>query len=334
MEQNKTACPITSSSSSSSMAEDLDQEFKELLSSLPKAKGWTHDLFLYQGFWCPAVYIRGVISFQKHFQAQDQDILIASNPKSGTTWLKALTFSIVNRARFTFSTTPLLTSNPHHLAPFLELDLFGKMELPDLSTIPSPRLFSTHMPYAALPESIKKSNCSVVYICRNPFDAAVSLWHFVRQLGIEMQTSMDELFDIYFNGIYEFGPFWEQVLGYWKESLEKPDKVLFLKYEDLKEDIVLQLKRIAEFIGYPFSQEEEKQGVIEEIAKLCSLSSLKDLEANKKGSYLSVYPHKDSIRQGNVGEWADSISPSLKQHLENVMQEKLSGTGLSFKLSC
>jgi hypothetical protein len=37
------------------------------------------------------------------------------------------------------------------------------------------------------------------------------------------------------------------VLGYWKASLERPDKVLFLKYEDLKEDIISNLKKIAGF---------------------------------------------------------------------------------------
>ncbi|WKA11030.1 hypothetical protein VitviT2T_028565 [Vitis vinifera] len=31
---------------------------------------------------------------QEHFQAQPSDIILSSAPKTGTTWLKALTFSI------------------------------------------------------------------------------------------------------------------------------------------------------------------------------------------------------------------------------------------------
>ncbi|XP_050206967.1 cytosolic sulfotransferase 15-like [Mercurialis annua] len=310
---------------------------EQLIASLPKATSVSSlaELCLYQGFWCPTRLLPNVLSFQKHFQAQHQDILVASVPKCGTTWLKALVFSIVNRTRYDSSTTPLLSSNPHPLVPFLELEVFSKKDVPDLTTIPSPRLFSTHMPYAALPESIRNSDASVVYICRNPFDAAVSLCHHLDELksSSEAQKSMEEAIDMYFKGIAGFGPFWDHVLGYWKESSEKPKKVLFLKYEDLKEDIVGELKRIAEFIGYPFSEEEERRGIIQEIANMCSLRSLKELEVNKSGTYLEVHPNTAFFRKGNVGGWADYISPPLKQRLENVMHEKLSGSGLSFKLS-
>ncbi len=56
---------------------------------------------------------------------------------------------------------------------------------------------------------------------------------------------LDEAFEMYCKGIIGFGPFWEHMLGYWKESIEKPHKVLFLKYEDMKEDITSQLKILA-----------------------------------------------------------------------------------------
>ncbi|WP_369127608.1 sulfotransferase domain-containing protein, partial [Mangrovimonas futianensis] len=49
-------------------------------------------------------------------------MLICSVPKSGTTWLKALTFSIVTRTQFDKSTTPLFSKNPHNCVPFLETD--------------------------------------------------------------------------------------------------------------------------------------------------------------------------------------------------------------------
>ncbi|WJZ85590.1 hypothetical protein VitviT2T_005116 [Vitis vinifera] len=41
-------------------------------------------------------------------------------------------------------------------------------------------------------------------------------------------------------------------------SRGRPDKVLFLKYEDLKEDIGTHIKRLAHFLGFPFSEEEER----------------------------------------------------------------------------
>ena len=44
----------------------------------------------------------------------------------------------------------------------------------------------------------------------------------------------------------------------------------FLRYEEMMEDSVGNLKKLAEFIGCAFSQEEEKQGIIEGIVSLCS----------------------------------------------------------------
>ncbi|KAK3188524.1 hypothetical protein Dsin_028085, partial [Dipteronia sinensis] len=45
-----------------------------------------------------------------------------------------------------------------------------------------------------------------------------------------------ESFKMVCNGIQNVGPFEEHILGYWKSSLDNSHKILFLKYEDLKED--------------------------------------------------------------------------------------------------
>ena len=84
-------------------------------------------------------------------------------------------------------------------------------------------------------------------------------------------------------GASEYGPYGDHLLGYWKESLERPERVLFLKYEDLKGDLSSHLKGLADFLGHPFSVEEEREGVVEKIAKLCSFESLSSLEVNKTG---------------------------------------------------
>ncbi|KAL6288604.1 hypothetical protein ACE6H2_006114 [Prunus campanulata] len=76
----------------------LTDECIELPLSLPKEKGWrTLHLYQFQGFWCQSAEIQSIMSFQKHFQANDTDIVVASIPKSGTTWLKALAFAVSNR---------------------------------------------------------------------------------------------------------------------------------------------------------------------------------------------------------------------------------------------
>jgi len=122
------------------------------------------------------------------------------------------------------------------------------------------------------------------------------------------------------------------MLGYWKESIERPHKVLFLKYEDLKEDITFQLKKLAEFLGIPFSLEEERSGVIENIAKLCSFENLKELEVNKSGKSIKNFENKDLFRKGEVGDWVNHLSPTMVEQLTELLEEKLGGSGLSFKV--
>lgn len=50
-------------------------------------------------------------------------------------------------------------------------------------------------------------------------------------------------------------------------SQERPYTVLFLKYEDMKEDTISQLKEMAKFMDFPFSVEEESEGIIKEVSK-------------------------------------------------------------------
>ncbi|XP_050232082.1 cytosolic sulfotransferase 15-like [Mercurialis annua] len=315
----------------------LSHEFKQFLGSLPKEKGWrTPYIYQFQNFWCQPKEIQSIISFQTHFQARNSDVIVATIPKSGTTWLKALTFAILNRKKLPLSSKshPLLNSNPHDLVPFFEYKLYANLQVPDLSKLPNPRLFATHVPFLALQETIKKSNCKIVYICRNPFDTFISSWFYSNKLKSETKPNLplDECFDKYCKGIVGFGPFWEHMLGYWNESKENPDKVLFLKYEDLKENSLFQLKKLAKFLNCPFSIEEEKSGAIEEVDKFCSFEKLKELEINKSGRSILNCENRHLFRKGEVGDWVNYLSPSMVERLTNIIEDKLGGSGLQFKV--
>ncbi|KAK8585419.1 hypothetical protein V6N13_050398 [Hibiscus sabdariffa] len=90
------------------------------------------------------------------------------------------------------------------------------------------------------------------------------------------------------------------------------------------------------FLGVPFTEDEEKGGVVEEIANICSFETLKELEVNKKGILSSVgipVPHKDFFRTGKVGDWSNHLTPSMVERLEKLMHEKFDNSGLTFKLS-
>ncbi|XP_071939073.1 cytosolic sulfotransferase 5-like [Coffea arabica] len=58
---------------------------------------------------------------------------------------------------------------------------------------------------------------------------------------------------------------WDHVLDYWKASLDKSRKELFLKYEQMTQEPAFYLKLLAQFLGCPISQEEETAGAVDEI---------------------------------------------------------------------
>ncbi|KAK3228464.1 hypothetical protein Dsin_000345 [Dipteronia sinensis] len=310
------------------------KEDQELLLSLPRVKSWDLPfLYQYQGFWFPSKFFHGVINFQKHFQAKDSDIILATFPKSGATWLKPLTFTIMNRASSTLESSPLLSTFSHNLIPFLEMMIYTRYQtFSVLNDLPTPRILATHVPYTSLPPSIINSNCRIVYLCRNPLDVFISHWHFapsVRDIPMETPLSLDEAFEIFCQGVQSFGPVWDHELGYWNASLEKSHKILFLKFEDMKENTAFHVKKLADFLGCPFTQDEETKGVIEEISKFYSFENMKKLQVHQTGIQTPTgLQNKNFFRKGKVGDWTNYLTPSMSERFQKLMEEKLGESGL------
>ena len=316
-------------------------KLEELISTLPRGNGLISGLYVYQyeGFWHNSFFLEGLLSAQEHFKPKPNDTILSSAPKSGTTWLKALCFAIVTRSHYDDSTNPLLTTMPHECVFNMEGALAHN---PDLQNDNIP-LVSTHVPYTSLPKSIINSSCKIIYICRDPKDAFVSLWHFVRKAspkGVEScckePICLEDAFELFCEGISIFGPYWDNVLGYWKASLESPEKILFLKYEDLKNETLFYVKKMAEFMGHPFSLEEEVQGMAQKIVDLCSFENIRNLEVNKNGSFGShrhvLIQNSSFFRKGEVGDWKNYLTPMMASRLDQITEQKLKNYGMTFNV--
>ncbi|MBA0767770.1 hypothetical protein Gotri_016626, partial [Gossypium trilobum] len=264
------------------------ENVKDTIANLPKDDGWNagYPLYQYQGFWCSPNFIEDIILSQEGFKAEPTDIFVCSAPKSGTTWLKALTFAIVTRTRYDTSTSPLLSKVSHDCIPTLS-NSGKKLDICE----PGLPLISTHTPYHALPKSVLNSDCKVVYICREPKDAFVSLYHFLAKRAPNKES-----------------PFPGE--GFRSFLQEKPHKVLFLTYEEMMKDTEPYVKKLAEFMGYPISREEGEAGAVQEIVRLCSFENPSNLDVNKTG----------------VGDWKNYLTTEMEERLDKLMDQTFAGT--------
>ncbi|KAK6921147.1 Sulfotransferase domain [Dillenia turbinata] len=307
-----------------------NQSFEEFLSRLPRQRGQTprFDLCLYKGCWYRPFLLQGVIAAQ-HFEAQPTDIFLCSLPKSGTTWLKALAFTIVTRKKYSdLSSHPLLSTRPHDCITFLE-NANQTAELP---------LLATHIPYHSLPKSIISGGSKIVYIFRDPKDVFVSLWHFLRRATPKDATniSLEEALELFCKGVSTYGPYWDHVLSFWKARKEAPQLVLLLVYEEMRKDPLPSVKNLADFIGHPFSVEEENEGALQKIVDLCSFENLSDLDVNKKEKQQTlsvVMNNKAFFRKGKIGDWRSHLTPDMAERLDQITREKFGGTDLPSYLS-
>ncbi|WVZ67443.1 hypothetical protein U9M48_016518 [Paspalum notatum var. saurae] len=311
----------------------------EIIPSLPLETRWPSvisdplSLRQYNGFWIPEAILKGgFAAIHSCLEPRPSDVFLSSFPKSGTTWLKALAFATLKRSTHPPSegNHPLRHCNPHDCVKFLEHDLSAG----EFEALPLPRVVATHLPYSLLPDSITRegsgSGCRIIYVCRDPKDALVSFWLFLRKASPRVggqSFTIQEAFELFCQGRCTGGPQWLHVLQYWEASVRRPDSVLFLRYEEMLREPESHLKKLAEFMGCGFSEEEEEAGVVRAIVELCSLGKLKEMEVNRNGVNNWGTKNDAFFRKGVPGDWSNHMTPEMAQRLDTIVEDALQGTG-------
>ncbi|KAL5206296.1 hypothetical protein ABZP36_034505 [Zizania latifolia] len=304
---------------------EIYDQLRQVVDTLPTAPSGIGLLYSRHpdGWYTFTSVVVSAMVIKKHLTARATDVFIVTFPKSGTTWLKALLHSAVRRGVHDIG-----AYSPHQLIPFLESQVFIKDQIPDLSSLPAPRLLMTHIPSQSLPDSVADSGCKLVYLCRDPKDCFVSLWHFWNRF---MPWDIDEALRQFCDGRSLFGPYWEHVLGYWRWHVQRPSQVLFLTYEELAADTLSQLKRLAGFLGRPFTEAEQEAGVDRKIVEACAMENLSRLEVNRSGTtdmISSAVANNIFFRRGVVGDSRNHLTPEMARRIDEITMSKFEGSGL------
>ncbi|XBJ27007.1 hypothetical protein VPH35_004336 [Triticum aestivum] len=262
----------------------------------------------YGGFWWPEPILPGVVAARARFVPRPSDVFLASP--------RLRRDDHPPRA----PDHPLRCRNPHDCVEFLE----GLFALSPSPVIRGGDVFAAHpSPRRVTAEG---AGCKVVYVCRDPKDAFVSTWMFAKKM---MEAAADDAFELYCHGRSMGGPQWHHVAGYWDASRRRPEKVLFLQYEDMLRDPAGNVSKLAEFMGCAFSDGEEAAGVVRDIVELCSIDALKNMEVNKNGGQLYV-KNESFFRKGVAGDWRNHLTPAMAARLDKIVEDALQGSEFTF----
>ncbi|XP_049318948.1 sulfotransferase family 1, cytosolic sulfotransferase 5 [Astyanax mexicanus] len=261
------------------------------------------------------------------FQAHKDDLLIATYPKAGTTWTQEIVDLILNKG----NEEKCRRAPTHVRMPFLEMTTLDPAEsgMAKLEKMAPPRVIKTHLPIQLVPRSFWEAGCKVIYMARNPKDNVVSYFHFDSMNLTQPEPGpWPEYLKKFMKGELGWGSWYDHIKGFWREK-QKNKNILYLFYEDMKEDPSREVLRIAEFLGKPLSK-----SVVDDIVHLTTFDSMRD---NPMANYStvpdSVFDRKASefMRKGEVGDWQNYFSPQEDAEFEEHYHRTMADTPIPFK---
>ena len=171
------------------------------------------------------------------FQTGPDDVLISTYPKCGTTWMQQILHGLRTGGDMDFEEITLVV-------PWLEAAADMGID-PQAAQKAGPRCFKTHLSWNRIPKGAR-----YIHISRDPADALVSAYRFLEGWFFEPGTIDLETFstESFLDG-RRGETYWDFLLSWW-ERREAPD-VLFLFFEDMKEDLEATIERVASFIDRP-----------------------------------------------------------------------------------
>ncbi|XP_066578067.1 cytosolic sulfotransferase 1 isoform X2 [Amia ocellicauda] len=262
----------------------------------------------------------------ENFSARPDDILIATYPKAGTTWVSHM----LDQIYFGDDPKSLASQPVYERVPYLEIcapDFFTGVDLIDSMTS-SPRLIKTHLPVQLVPKSFWEQKCRVIYVARNPKDNAVSYFHFGRMNKLQPEPGdWASYLERFRKGQMLFGSWYAHVKGWWEHRQNHP-QLLYLFYEDLKEDVSRELGRVCDFLGVSLSEEAQDR-VLREVG----FQSMRD-NSMTNYSTCAVMDHSVSpfMRKGMVGDWKSHFTVSQNEAFDEEYQTKMMDTTLTFRM--
>ncbi|XP_016057336.1 PREDICTED: sulfotransferase 1C4-like [Miniopterus natalensis] len=258
-----------------------------------------------------------------NFQAKPDDLLIASYPKAGTTWIQEIVDLIQNNGDFEKSRRAPISLRQ----PFLEWMRSTVSGIDEANAMPSPRTLKTHLPVQLLPPSFWEKNCKIIYIARNAKDNMVSYYHFQRMnKRLPDPGSWDEYFETFLSGKVIWGSWYDHVKGWWKKKDSHP--ILYLFYEEMQKDPKCEIRKIMQFLGMNLKEE-----VLDKIVYYTSFDVMKKNPMTNYINDAAMNHHLSPfMRKGVMGDWKNQFTEAQNKQFNENYEKNMTDTSLSFSM--
>lgn len=246
------------------------------------------------------------------FRFRDDDIIISTYAKSGTTWMQQIISQLL------FSGEEGL--EVAEMSPWLDLRVPPKaVKLPAIEAQTHRRFLKTHLPVDALVFSDK---AKYIYIGRDGRDVVWSLYnHHAKaneawydalnntpgRVGPPIErpcSSITQYFDDWLEKDgFPFWSFWDNVRTWW--AVRDLPNVHLVHFANLKADMAGEIRAIADFIGSPIDESKW-----EEILEHCSFDYMKTNAAKSVplGGAFWEGGAETFIHKGINGRWREVLS--------------------------
>jgi len=257
------------------------------------------------------------------YQAQPNDLFVATYPKCGTTWTQHIVHLILNDGVPVSSEERLDQLFPH-------LEEVGAEFVAKRPLVAGKyRLIKTHMPYDMTPQN---PDAKYIFVARNPKDCVVSFFHHTRGFVKHYNFSkgdFDTYFDLFCDGKVDFGDYFACHRSWLDHRNDR--NVLFLTYESMRAKTRETILKIASFLDpeiYPERVLRNDEEILHLILRHSSLDSMK--KDPLRWSSARPPDHTPFIRKGNVGGWDELLKAEQVDRLDRRTREVFSKEELEF----
>ncbi|XP_010221209.1 PREDICTED: amine sulfotransferase-like [Tinamus guttatus] len=253
------------------------------------------------------------------FEIRDSDVFLVTFPKSGTVWTQNILSLIIHEGHRNG------TENIENMdrMPWLEYNVKNM----DYTSLPSPRVFATHLPYYLTPRDLRNKRARVIYVTRNPKDILVSYFHFSKIIAALEEVSDFSLFmERFLAGQVPGGKWLDHVTGWYSHA--EDFNILFLTYEEMKKDLRSAVLKICDFLGRKLSEKE-----VESVVRQATFENMKkDPRANYEilSENLQVNKEGHFLRKGTVGDWKNIMTVAQSERVDEVLKKKMENLPINF----